>query len=328
MRTCEEMYRDIQTLVKGGQHEEAVDTLENLLEIYPDFAQGHNDLGILYHKLGNREKTLNHLREAVNHDQENIPFLKNLADFYYSEMGNAKEALDYYHKILAVYPHDIDALTISGHIAVSEHRFDDAKGLYKKVLDIEPWNDDVWNYLERLDEYVSRSSEAVQTEEVYLRCQDLANSGQNEAAIRELKKLIQMDSEFAPAYNDLGVLNYGLGNKEEAVEYYEKAVLLEPNNFVFQKNLADFYYVEMGRIEDALEIYAKVLSEEPTDVDCLMAAGQISEKLNLKDNAIIFYDRILDIEPWNLVAGEKINELCANSQDNKEFTALNRNIQV
>ena len=321
MKTCEEMYQNIKPLMASERNEASVSALEKIVKLYPDFAQGHNDLGILYHKLGNREKALAHLRESVNHEPEETTFLKNLADFYYSEMGDVKGALKYYQNILDINPEDIGSLIISGHIAVSEHRFDVARGYYNKVLDVEPWNDDALKYLERLDEDNKLSSNELQVEEMYHACQELANSGKNEEAIKKLEAILQMEPDFAPAYNDLGVLYYHLGGKEKSLEFYEKAALLEPNNIIFQKNLADFYYIEMGQIKNALEIYAKVLSEEPTDVDCLMAAGHISEQLNLKDNAKIFYDRILEIEPWNLEAGEKINEISKVLHVNDEITA-------
>jgi len=319
MKTCEEVYQDIQPLMDSERHDEAVSALEKLLETYHDFAQGHNDLGILYHKVGNGEKALNHLRESVKHEPEKTAFLKNLADFYYSEMGDVKGALKYYHKVLDIIPDDIDALIISGHIAVSEHRFDDAKGFYKKVLDIEPWNDDAWKYLERLDEYTGFSRDELRIEEMYRKCKDLVISGDEDSAIKEIENFLKIEPDFAIAYNDLGVLNYNLGKKEKALEYYEKATRLEPNNTIFQKNLADFYYIEMGRVEDALEIYSKVLSEEPADVDSLMAAGQISEAFNKEDNAKIFYDRVLDIEPWNIEASESLEKICNSGKEINAF---------
>ena len=309
MKTCEEMYQDIKPLMDSEQNEESVRALEKVVESYPDFAQGHNDLGILYHKLGNREKALDHLRESVNHEPEDATFLKNLADFYYSEMADVKSALKYYQKILDVNPDDIEALIISGHIAVSEHRFDDARGYYNKVLDVEPWNDDALKYLERLDDYTGFSSDAMQAEALYQRSKDFVNTGDENAAIKELEKLVTIKPDFAVAYNDLGVLNYNQGQKEKSLEFYKKASRLEPDNIIFQKNLADFYYVEMGRVEAALEIYAKVLSEEPADVDCLMAAGHICESLGRTDDAVVFYDRVLDIEPWNAQASEQFERL-------------------
>ncbi len=323
MTTYEDMYQDIQPLIAGNKHSKAIGGYENLLEHYPDSAQGHNDLGVLYYKIGNREKALIHLRKAATIEPGNIVYLKNMADFLYSEMGEVKDAFDWYQRVLEIKPDDIESLMISGHICISEHHFDDAKAFYRKVLDLEPWNDDAWNFLENLESHPQNSQIKLKVEEKYQKCQHLVNSENKEAAIQAFQDLIEIYPDFAPAYNDLGVLHYQTGNKEVALKNYEKAALLEPNNMILQKNLADFYFVELGRIENALEIYAKVLSEEPADVDCLMAAGHISGLLDLRDDARIFYERILDIEPWNLEAEQRLNELSRNMNTTQDFSAQN-----
>ena len=84
---------------------------------------------------------------------------------------------------------------------------------------------------------------------------------------------------------------------------------MEPNDLTYQKNLADFYCVELNRIEDALEIYLKVLKEEPGDIETLMAAGHISIAVERAEDAKVFYERVLDIEPWNLEANDNLNQL-------------------
>ncbi len=315
MKTCEEMYMDIQPLIASQQHEDAVSALKMLLKVYPDYAQGHHDLGVLSHALGYKENALSHFSKAANIAKGDVVFIKTMADFCYSEMGEAEEAFKYYQEVLDIKPDEIDALMISGHISVSEHRFEAAKRFYEKVLDLEPWNDDAWTYLEKIETCIDSGTDEREAEEKYKRCQELVNSGEKEPAINELEKLLRVDPDFALAYNDLGVLYYDMGDKEKTLECYEKATRLDPESIIFQKNLADFYYVEMGRVENALEIYAKVLSEEPGDVDSLIAAGYICEDLEKKDDAKIFYERVLDIEPWNLDASEHIDNLCESEND-------------
>ena len=40
-----------------------------------------------------------------------------------------------------------------------------------------------------------------------------------------------------------------------------------------------------------------------------MAAGQISAAVNNPDQARVFYNRVLEIEPWNLEASENLARL-------------------
>jgi len=102
-------------------------------------------------------------------------------------------------------------------------------------------------------------------------------------------------------------LLYRAGDKNLALDHYEKAVQLDPNNTTFQKNLADFYCIEQGQFEKAMRIYVKILENTPQDVETLMAVGYICESLNKFDDARDFYRQILYIEPWNLEARQKLD---------------------
>jgi tetratricopeptide (TPR) repeat protein len=102
---------------------------------------------------------------------------------------------------------------------------------------------------------------------------------------------------------------YQQGEKRKALECYEKAVQIAPDHPVYQKNLADFYLVEEGRIKDALKLYVKVLEANPEDVECMLATGFVCVKMNNLDEARSFYERALEIEPWNADARQALTQL-------------------
>jgi tetratricopeptide (TPR) repeat protein len=143
----------------------------------------------------------------------------------------------------------------------------------------------------------------------YQRCQKWVAQGRLNEGIACLERLTLQHPEFALAHNDLGVLYYQQGDKARCVSSYQKAVEMDPRNPVFKKNLADFCLVEEESMEKALEIYASVLNDNPEDIDALMVAGHICSMLGNNDSARTFYERILDIEPWNFDAGEGIEKL-------------------
>ena len=134
----------------------------------------------------------------------------------------------------------------------------------------------------------------------------LIRSAPAESAISVLQNLLERWPDFAVAHNDLGVLYYNRGEKEKALPHYREAARLQPENITFRKNLADFYYIEQGRIEEALELYVSILRSHPKDIETLMATGHICESLNKPDDARVFYNRILEIEPWNTEARQKL----------------------
>ena len=51
----------------------------------------------------------------------------------------------------------------------------------------------------------------------------------------------------------------------------------------------------------------KILERDPEDVETLMAIGRICETLQRHDDARTFYQKALEIEPWNLEAQERLD---------------------
>ena len=109
------------------------------------------------------------------------------------------------------------------------------------------------------------------------------------------------------AHNDLGVLYYQNNQKDKSKHHYEKAAELQPQNITFLKNLADYYYVEEGAVEDALKLYVRILEIEPEDVETLMITGHICVALHKFDDAKVFYNRVLEVEPWSADARENLD---------------------
>lgn len=146
-------------------------------------------------------------------------------------------------------------------------------------------------------------------EMAYQQCHALLSDGKVDASIACLENIVREYPDFAVAFNDLGVLYYQRGDKERSVRYYERAVSIAPGNASFRKNLADFYLIEQGRMDAAMELYLSVLNDNPQDIDVLMVAGHICTALNKNKSARTFYERVLDLEPWNFDANERMEQL-------------------
>jgi Flp pilus assembly protein TadD len=344
MKSAEELYNDILPLMENNWREAAVSALGKLLEKYPDFAVAHNDLGVICADADDQGKALFHLRKSVDLEPENAVFQKSLADYYYIKLGETEEALRTYKKVLSLSPDDTDALILAGNISTSLSRFEDAGSFYNRILAIEPWHQEAANNLAQLDNIESgeperqigepginpgiiekdpvdygqtASLEKTSTrEDLYNKSLHLAESGQDEEAAVQLRRLIKKDPGYAPAHNDLGVLLCKLGDKKNALKHYKEALALDSGNIIFQKNLADYYYFAEGKIEEALRLYFDLLKAKPDDTEVLMTAGLISTELDKIDNAVFFYSKVLEIEPWNIDADERLKAL--NNQGTEE----------
>jgi GT2 family glycosyltransferase/ADP-heptose:LPS heptosyltransferase/lipoprotein NlpI len=134
-------------------------------------------------------------------------------------------------------------------------------------------------------------------------------------AVDELERLLDEDPDFVVAHNDLGVLRLKQNEQDKALFHFQEAVLRQPKNTTFRKNLADYYYRVKGRYDDAVKLYLSVLKEDPKDFDVLVALGQISLTGGLLEHARRYLMKALEIDPMN---GEIMNVLASLDRKEKE----------
>ena len=147
---------------------------------------------------------------------------------------------------------------------------------------------------------------APSAQDMYAEAARMVSAGSVQAGKDRLAELVKRHPGFALAHNDLGVLAYRAEDNQSALLSYQTATRLEPGNLTFKKNLADLYWKELGRIEDALKIYVDIMAAHPEDVETLLATGKICLSLRQPNDARVFFDRVLKIEPWNVEAHQQL----------------------
>lgn len=137
----------------------------------------------------------------------------------------------------------------------------------------------------------------------------LIPAGKHTEAIFALERLLESFPDYAPAHNDLGVLYGAQGKIEKAAAAYERAVSLDPTNLTFLKNLADFYTVEGHRIDEAFEIYQRILTHKPDDFETLLSLGHIAIQMERFDVAQKLFMRVQEVEPGNAAVRDTLKAL-------------------
>ena len=144
-------YQDAQALIRDGQHEEAMNILLELLESQHYAAAAHNDLGVLYGTVGNKEKELSHFEMAVKIDPGNMDFKRNLGNFFLRQPNGIEKAMRIYLEILGADPKDLQTLLTLGQVCMLLNKPNDAKIFFEKAAEVEPWNLDACEGLENIN---------------------------------------------------------------------------------------------------------------------------------------------------------------------------------
>jgi len=124
---------------------------------------------------------------------------------------------------------------------------------------------------------------------------------QYDDALRYYSKAILLDPNNAEAYNNLGVISYKKGEYGNAIEYYNKAVSINSNSSEVFVNLG-LGYAQKGKFSKALENYNKALKINPKCEDAYLGCGVVYAKKGELNEAIKCFNKVLELNPENAKA--------------------------
>lgn len=140
---------------------------------------------------------------------------------------------------------------------------------------------------------------------------EILPEGKLQNTLDRLMELVVFHPDYAPAYLDLGALFKQAGDTRNALAAYEKACALEPLNASCLRCLADFYFVELKRNEDAEALYEKIVSLSPEDEEALLMLGNLSTIQRRFEKALQAFLKVLVRNPAHEFAGKMFDELAA-----------------
>ena len=291
-------YQRLQASMSRESTDAAIAEIKTFLKMFPDVCLAHNDLGVLYHKSGNELLALANYEKANRLQPRNPTVIKNLAEFYFVVLGWTDDSVEMLTELLKSYPSDFEILTSLGNISEKLGRPDEARTFYRRANQLDPENSSVREILGRLDGPVS-GAEYRQPLQIHHVDEELA----------ALEQILTNDPTNAVVHNNMAVALVSRGQYDRARTHYEQAVHHAPNNTTYRKNLADLYYAAFGMTDETVEMYTKLLKENPDDVEVLSALAILSKAAGLKDEARIFIVKVLDLQPWNAEARDFLAEL-------------------
>lgn len=112
------------------------------------------------------------------------------------------------------------------------------------------------------------------------------------------------DAKFKPYYANHALVLYRLGNNDEAIKEYEKAVSLDRDNYIAPSQFLIYYlehqpYVRKGDFANAIACLNKSIALNPNYIDAFFARAGVYKKTSNFHSANSDYTKILQLEPQN-----------------------------
>jgi Tfp pilus assembly protein PilF len=137
----------------------------------------------------------------------------------------------------------------------------------------------------------------------------LNQAGRTAEAIEELKKAAQLDPKGGEAYLNLGYIYFHQRKLDEAIQAFQKAIVLTPRLAADGHNNLGAVYLLQGRNEEAIQELQLALKERPHYSRPYSSLGNYYEKEGDIDKAISYMEQAAKLEPEFVPAHESLVRL-------------------
>jgi tetratricopeptide (TPR) repeat protein len=224
--------------------------------------------GLAYLDLGKLAEARTDLAEIVKLSPSSASAMVNLAKVSLAEKNTA-EALGLYERALNADNRSFDALSGLVNVLNRQKQYGQARARVEKALQENDGKTDITPSLRYLNAEVylaekntaaaeAELKKAIEIDENYLPAYSayaslLVSQGQTESAIAQYQAIVAKKPSAA-VYTLLGMLEDGRGNKAEAEKDYRKALEIAPESAIAANNLAWLLAENQGNLDEALRL--------------------------------------------------------------------------
>ena len=292
----------------AGDFRTGVATLRKALDLDPKHAGARLKLAELMSYAddpGVLKDAQQRLQGLVEEAPENANALQALA-LTDLKLGEGDDAMRLLQRASAAQPQDVVIAVTIAEAKLGERDAKGAEGVLKKLVADSPNSPDALVVLGRFYVSQNRQSEAEQQFQGALKLnRDHAAAlmnlgllqyrvGQKEDAERTFKRLSELpDKSFKASY---ATYLYEVGRRDEAVREYEKLFKEFPDDRMTRTRLVTAY-CSVNRVDDAAKVLARALEKNPKDVDARLQHGELSLATGKYEDAEADLNKVLQFQP-------------------------------
>lgn len=304
--------REAQLMAGSGNVKLAIPRLRNLLAFEPTNDEIHLTLATLYSQLDQHQEAIHHYRQAM--DLGDKAYREDLfidIALEYENIGNWDKAVEVLREAICENPDNETALHELGFCYDTMGRKEEAVKAFHVFLDDHPYSCPGWYNLGNALQRIGQFEEATQAYDYSLvidegfspailqKASALTMMEDYDQALECYREAMLMDAPQANIYTLMGECKERMGDLGDAEEYYLCALELD----------AEFSdaHVGLGVVAEMREEWAaslkhfeKAMAIEPGNVEYHILLGGVLRKMGMYDEAGLIYGNALRLEPENL----------------------------
>jgi tetratricopeptide (TPR) repeat protein len=289
------------------QSKDALPALRRTVELIPDDAEAHGNLGSALHDRGQWAAALESLSRALAGRPNDVELLVNAANSLRG-LDRAAESITLYERALQLEPRHIEAQNNLGNAFLELKDHTAAAAAYRRALELDPNSSVTHHNLGLVFSALGRREEAVASfgRALSLKprdCDALNNLGN---VFREMGRLRQAESLYASAividaarpdsHFNLGSVLFELRQIEAAAECFRTALRLRPDYVLAHVGLATALR-QQRRADEAEASCKAALDVNPRCIEALSLLGELQADRGLFSAAEATFRQAIVIQP-------------------------------
>jgi tetratricopeptide (TPR) repeat protein len=294
-------------LFQAGRPQQAIEHLEQVLRLKPDYTEAHQNLGAVLSQVGRPREAIEHL-ELVLRLKPDAPDAHYNLGIALAMLGQLEEAIEHYQQTLRLQPDFAEAHSNLCPLLLQVGQRQEAIEHCEQALRLRPeYPEAHYNLGNALAEAGQRQEatahfrEAVRLKPDYPEAQYnlgkiLFQAGQRQEALERYQQALRLKQDYPEAHNNLGALLFEMGRPQEAIEHYESALRLQPNFPEAHSNLGKALF-QARRAREAIEHFQQALRLKPDSSDTHNDLGVALTDTGQLDEAIGHFEQGLRLKP-------------------------------
>jgi tetratricopeptide (TPR) repeat protein len=280
-KKLQEYRQEAENLASKGLHNEAIAKLLQVLDSEsPEKDNISAKIAMLYFNIKDFKKAIEYMNKAIDLNPSNSVYWYNKGVILYN-MSDYQSAAKCYETAIELNPKDREAWTYLGSSYSNLSRFDKALKSYQAALDLEPQNPDNWYNKGKGLYDLERYSDAVECFDRSLLIksddaqawgskgnalyQSSTNEGKNLNIDRKIYEQIlecydnalKIDPKNIDIWYNKGVVVTDLAQYDKSVQYYMKALEINPEYVPAKENLAEAFFLN-GQFQESIELASQI----------------------------------------------------------------------
>jgi tetratricopeptide (TPR) repeat protein len=284
----------------------AIEFYKNAIKADPKAGFMSTELSDLYVQAGLGNRAVTESEAALKSDPNDLSARRILGRIYARLIGDpqanriredmVRKAIDQYQKITDLEPTDIESWVMLGRLAKVGQDNAGSEKAYKKVLELDPDNEDALSGL---------AMAAAESGDVAGAAAMLEKAGAKNPNPRAMAQLAEMYEQMK--------------DYRSAAKAWQKALDLSGGNPEIKRQLAENLLLG-GQVDEAVRVYEELVEDEPKDIGSILRISQIYQQKRNFAKAREFVKKAKDLDPTNLDA--RFNEVVLLDSEGKSAEAL------